>query len=152
MKNSLKRSIVVSMFSIACCMSLYAFTFERSIEGTWRTVVTPINCQTGVPVASPFPGLLTFNKGGTLTGTSTVAASVYGVWEMVRGSQNYNFAFTNFRYDPAGVLIGSQVVRQDASMDESRDDFTSTGTVQMLDINGNVVGNGCARSTGSRFQ
>ena len=27
---------------------------ERTIEGVWRTVVTPLNCQTGLPVAPSF--------------------------------------------------------------------------------------------------
>ena len=124
---------------------------DRSIEGTWRTSVTPVNCQTGTPVAPPFPGILAFAQGGTLSGTSATVTSVYGVWDKAHGRRSYSFAFTNLRYDPSGAVIGSQTVRQTASM-SGRDEFTSSGTVQFLDLAGNPVGSGCAISTGTRFE
>jgi hypothetical protein len=71
-------------------------TQERSrgsLVGTWQTLVTQRNCATGVPVAPAFPGILTFNRGGTLTGTSTAVSSVYGVWEHENGWQDFDFAF-----------------------------------------------------------
>jgi len=129
-----------------------ANSLERSIEGTWQTVVTPVNCQTGVPVAPAFPGILSFEKGGTLAGTSAPVTAAFGIWQADQGSQNYSFSFTNFRYDAAGVLIGSQVVRQTLVLDPSGNDFTSSGTVQLLNLSGVVVGSGCAISTGTRFQ
>jgi hypothetical protein len=125
---------------------------ERSIEGTWRTTVTPVNCQTGVPVAPAFPGLLGFNKGNTLAGTSTVAASAFGVWRREGGWENYSFAFTNFRYNTSGVFIGTQTVRQTVKLGASGDEFASTGTVEIFDTSGNQIGTGCAVSTGTRFQ
>ena len=140
------------LFTTVCFIPSYAFQFERSVEGTWRTVVTPINCQTGVPVSAPFPGILTFSKGGTLTGTSATVTSAFGVWGADKGPRSYTFAFTNLRYDPAGVVIGSQVVRQTLTLGESGDEFTTTGTVQFLNLNGTVVGSGCASSTGTRFE
>ena len=41
---------------------------ERTVEGVWRTVVTPRNCQTGQPLG-PFVirGLSTFHDGGTMS-------------------------------------------------------------------------------------
>ena len=124
----------------------------RSIQGTWRTIVTPVNCQTGVPVAPAFQGLLSFHKGGTLSGTSTVAPSVFGVWQSERGWQNYSFAFTNFRYNTSGVFIGTQTVRQTARLGAGSDGFTTTGTVEIFDANGNLIGTGCGNSTGTRFE
>ena len=38
----------------------------RTIEGAWRTVVTPRNCQTGQAFA-PLAGLFTFHEGGTMS-------------------------------------------------------------------------------------
>ena len=124
----------------------------RSIGGTWRTSVTPVNCQIGAPVAPAFPGLLSFHDGGTLSGTSTVAPTVFGVWESTRGWQNYSFAFTNLRYNTSGVFIGTQTVRQTAKLGAAGNDFTSTGTVEIFDTNGNLIGTGCANSTGTRFE
>ena len=40
---------------------------ERTIQGVWRTMVTPVNCQTGDPLGPPFASLLTFNTGGTMS-------------------------------------------------------------------------------------
>ena len=151
MKKQILRSLVVAMVISVLSLSSLALPFERSIEGTWRTSVTQFNCQTGTAM-EPFPGILTFNKGGTLVGTSSTVTTAFGIWQAVRGSQNYNFAFTNLRYDPSGVVIGSQIVRQAVTLDASGDGFTSTGTAQFLDLNGNVVGNGCARSVGTRFE
>ncbi len=125
---------------------------EQSIQGTWRTVVTPRNCQTGAPVAPAFPGLLGFNKGGTLAGTSTVAPSVYGVWTRANGGRTYSFAFTNLRFNSSGVYIGTQTVRQTATIAANGDEFASTGTIEVLDTNGTQIGSGCATSTGMRFE
>lgn len=122
------------------------------IVGTWQTLVTPRNCQTGVPVAPPFPGLLTFNRGGTLTGTSIAVGSVGGVWERTHGWQNYSFAFISLRYSPTGTFIGTQKVRQIAQLGASGNDFTSTGSVEFLDVSGNIIGAGCSTSTGTRFE
>lgn len=125
---------------------------QRSIQGTWQTMVTPRNCQTGDPVAPAFPGILTFNEGGTLTGTSTALTSVFGVWERQRGWRNYSFAFISLRYSPDGTFLGTQKVRQTAALAQSGSSFTSTGSVEILDVNGNTIGTGCATSTGTRFE
>ena len=84
------------------------------IVGTWQTSVTPRNCQTGAAVAPAFPGLLTFNRGGTMTGTSTAVSSAYGVWDRLRDWNEYSFAFISLRYGPTGAFIGTQKVRQTA--------------------------------------
>ena len=125
---------------------------RKSIVGTWQTVVTPRNCATGAPVAPAFPGILTFTEGETLTGTSTAVTSVYGVWERIEGRRNYSFAFLSLRYNASGVFIGTQKVRQTAELSADGNSFTSTGTIEILDANGNVIGNGCSTSTGTRFE
>jgi len=125
---------------------------DRSIEGTWLTSVTPVNCETGAPVGPAFTGILSFNKGGTMSGTSTVAPSVFGVWSRSGGWENYTFAFTNLRYNSSGAFVGSQIVRQTVTLGASGDAFASSGTVDTLDANGNKVGAGCANSTGVRFE
>lgn len=122
------------------------------IVGTWQTVVTPRNCQTGVPVAPAFPGLLTFNKGGTLTGTSTTVSSAFGVWERRHRPGRYSFAFISLRSSPAGIFIGTQKVRQTVTLEAGGDDFTATGSVEFLDVNGNTIGTGCSTVTGVRFE
>ena len=128
------------------------FSSSRSLIGTWQTFVTPRNCQTGEPVAPAFPGLLTFNEGGTLTGTSSAVSSVYGVWVRTHGRQNYSFAFISLRYSPTGAFIGTQKVRQTVRLEANGNAFTSTGSIDILDANGNTIGTGCSTSTGTRFE
>lgn len=129
---------------------------RRSIEGTWKTVVTQRNCQTGVPIRS-FPGVLSFNQGGTLVGDSAVASPAlktasYGTWQRQHGRREYSFAFMLLLFNPDGTFAGTQEVTQTATLESSGDDFTTTGTLKVFDANGNHIVNGCATSTGTRFQ
>lgn len=125
---------------------------RHNIVGTWQTVVTPRNCQNGDPVAPPFPGILTFNKGGTLSGTSATVAAAFGIWDRHHGADEFALAFVSLRFSPTGVFLGTQRVRQTATLNAAGNGFTSTGTVQVLDPNGVVVGSGCASSVGTRFE
>lgn len=160
MKRTIMEAVLGSVFGLvltlagvqSCMGGPVTRQSDRSIEGTWLTVVTPVNCETGSPVGPSFPGILSFNKGGTMSGTSTVAPSVFGVWSRSGGWENYSFAFTNFRYNASGVYVGSQVVRQAATLEESGNSFVSSGTVAILDTNGVQIGTGCANSAGTRFE
>src|SRR5215470_17751370 len=87
----------------------------RAIVGAWRTVVTLYNCQTGNPTAPPFPGLITFNDGGTMSewglrqGQNPALRSPgHGVWQREHDWQNYSFAVMFYRYDANGVFLGPQ--------------------------------------------
>jgi hypothetical protein len=154
MKHSAIRKFACVALGLAFFVEVFVPVFaqnRQSLEGTWTTVVTPVNCQTGDAVAPSFPGILTFAKGGTMSGTSAAVPPVFGVWEQTRGWDSATFAFTNLRFNSNGVLIGSQVVRQDAIL-FNENAFSSTGTAQLLDLNGNVIGNGCANSLAGRFQ
>lgn len=125
---------------------------RNNIVGTWQTVVTPRNCQNGDPVAPPFPGILTFNKGGTLSGTSATVPAGFGIWDRQHGAGEFALAFVSLRFSPTGVFLGTQRVRQMAILNAAGNGFTSMGTVQVLDPNGVVVGSGCASSVGTRFE
>ena len=131
---------------------------ERTIEGVWRTVVTPRNCQTGVVVAPSLRGLFTFNKGGTMSefgvgpGSSPALRSPgHGVWQREQGWQNYSFAFTYYRYDASGVFIGSQRVTATLELGASGDEFTTSSAVEIFDANDNLIGSRCAAAAGTRF-
>jgi len=55
------------------------------------------------------------------------------------------------RFDAAGSLVGSGVVRAALTLDETGDHYTATATNDVLDVNGNVIGSGCATSVSTRF-
>jgi hypothetical protein len=132
---------------------------ERTIVGAWRTVVTPINCQTGVQVAPSFRGLFTFNEGGTMSeygigpGSSPALRSPgHGVWQREQGWQDHSFVFTFNRYDASGVFIGSQKVTATLELGASGDEFVTKSVVEILDANDNKIGNFCATTAGTRFE
>lgn len=130
----------------------------RTIRGVWRTVVTPHNCQTGQSFPS-LQGLFTFNQGGTMSeygigpGSSPALRSPgHGVWQREHGWQDYSFAFTYYRYNASGVLLGSQKVTATLDLGASGDEFASRSAIEILDVNGAVLGTGCATAVGTRFE
>lgn len=131
---------------------------QRTIRGVWRTVVTPRNCQTDEAILT-FSGLFTFNQGGTMSeygigsGSSPGLRSPgHGVWQREHGWQDYSFAFTFYRYNASGVVLGSQKVTAALELGESGDEFASRSAIEILDVNGAVIGTGCATAVGTRFQ
>ena len=123
-----------------------------SIEGVWRTVVTPRNCATGAPLGITFPGILMFSHGGTITGTSTAVTSAYGSWSREPGAHEYSFRTLSFKYDAAGVLIGSRKITQNATLDETGNTMATNGGFQDYDVSGNPTISGCSTATGVRFE
>ena len=146
-------------FSFASAQAPERTMSERTIQGAWRTMVTPVNCQTGDPLGPPFRGLFTFNNGGTMSeygigpGSSPALRSPgHGVWQRTHGWQDYSYTFTFYRYDASGVFIGSQKVTSAVELGASGDEFTTHSVVQVLDVNGNVIATFCARAAGTRFE
>ena len=131
---------------------------ERTIQGVWRTAVTPRNCQTGAAILT-LSGLFTFNQGGTMSeygigpGSSPALRSPgHGVWQREHGWQDYSFAFTFYRYDASGVFLGSQNVRATLELGADGDAFASRSALETLDANGAVIATGCATAVGTRFE
>jgi hypothetical protein len=131
---------------------------ERTIQGVWRTVVTPRNCQTGEAITS-LSGLFTFNQGGTMSeygigpGSSPALRSPgHGVWQREHGWQEYSFTFTFYRYNASGVLLGSQKVSAALELGATGDEFASRSVIEVLDVNDNLIGTGCATAAGTRFE
>ena len=161
--RTLKQTCSSALIVIAGLTVAFSFASaqapEPTIEGAWRTMVTPVNCQTGDPVGPPFPGLFTFNKGGTMSeygigpGSSPALRSPgHGVWERGRSWQDYSFTFTFYRYDASGVFIGSQKVTATLELGASGDEFTTHSVVEILDANDNVIATFCASAAGTRFE
>ncbi|MCM3869196.1 MAG: hypothetical protein ND895_00685 [Pyrinomonadaceae bacterium] len=127
---------------------------KPSLVGVWVTQVTRRNCETGEPIAAPGNSQNTFAKGGTLLetiGPSIIRSPGNGIWKREHGWNEYSFVLRFMRYDAAGVFVGSGVVRAAIKLDETGDHSTSTATNDVLDVNGNVIGSGCATSVSTRF-
>src|SRR5678816_3264471 len=139
------------LVSFAVAVPVGAQAAERTIEGVWRTAVTPRNCQTGEPVGvAPFPGLFTFHDDGTMSeygigpGSSPALRSPgHGVWQREQGWQGYSFSFTYYRYDASGLFIGSQKVAATLELGASGDEFTTKSVVEVFDANDNKLATFC---------
>ncbi len=139
---------------------------RQNIEGVWRTMVTPRNCQTGDPIPNvpPIRGLFTFHQGGTMAeygiapGQSPALRSPgHGVWEQRRGLSDYSFAFIFYRYDASGIFIGSQKITATLrlgtnSVGTSGNVFTTNSAIEVFDAGDNLIGTGCATAVGTRFE
>ncbi len=126
---------------------------EPSLVGVWVTQVTRRNCETGEPIGT---GQIqfTFAKGGTLL--ETIGPSIFrspgnGIWKRESGLNKYSYALRFMRFDAAGSFVGSGVVRVALTLDETGNHYTATATNDVLDVNGNVIGSGCATSVSTRF-
>ena len=74
----------------------------------------------------------------------------HGAWQREHGWHEYSFAFTFYRYNASGVLLGSQKVT--AALELSGDEFFSRSAITVLDANDRVIGTGCATAVGTRFE
>ncbi len=159
MKRKTFTSITIAIMAIVIAFAISRSTIraqnppQRSLVGVWLTEVTRRNCDTGEPIATNRIQV-TFAEGGTFL--ETIGPSIFrspgnGIWKREHGWNEYSSAQRFMRYDAAGSFIGSGVVRAAITLDETGDHYTSTATNDVLDLNGNVIGSGCATSVSTRF-
>ena len=138
----------------------------RTLEGTWWVQVTALtDCVSQVPLMS-FTALLTFAKGGTMTGTTANPAFAFGqrsadhgVWFRSRAAHGYRASSValllfgtspNFPATP-GFQAGSQRLSQAIDVTDP-DHFTSEAVSEFFDGGGNKYREGCATAVGQRFE
>jgi hypothetical protein len=149
--------------------------FPRSLEGVWRTTVTQRNCQTGA-VIKIAQGIVAYHKGGTMDESSNALGPAFrspgfGVWEKV-GPSTYWASFIFQRYSPAdGTFAGTQVITSTIEVGAGRhgepntstidvgggrfgdpNTYETTTSIQIYDVNNNLLGTGCATATAVRFE
>jgi hypothetical protein len=74
-----------------------------------------------------------------------------GIWQH-DGGPNSSFTFTFNRYDGSGLFIGTQKITVVLVLGASNNEFTTTSTVEIFDVNGNLIVTGCATAPGTRFE
>ena len=52
---------------------------------------------------------------------------------------------------PANTFAGTQKITEDIVLSKDADEFTTTGTSEVFDTNGNLVSTGCNTLTGTRI-
>ena len=159
MKNRLRNMFATGLIAAAILMAIgYNVVIAQdgrggqTLVGTWQTVVTPRDCATGAPSPNSFPGILTFNHGGTMTGTSTAVSSVYGIWDRTPGPHVYSFLSVSQRFaaGPVPVYLGTRRITQNVTV--GGDTFTSEGSFTDTNPAGTTVASGCSTSVGTRLQ
>ena len=138
---------------------------NRTLEGTWWVQVTLTDCASRMPLAS-FSALLTFARGGTMTGTTTNAAFAigqrspdHGVWFRARAPHTFRASsvamvlFTTVPKFPVtpGFQAGSQRLDQTIAVTDP-DHFTSNAVTRFFDAAGQEYRQGCATAAGARFE
>jgi hypothetical protein len=127
-----------------------------SIEGVWQTTVTQRNCQTG-NIIRTFRGLSTYHEGGTMSETSAALSPAlrspgHGVWEKQSHSA-YSSSFIFQFYSPDGALAGTQKITSNITLEgRNGNTYDTTTSIQVFDVNNNLLGTGCATATATRFE
>lgn len=134
----------------------------NTLAGTWRVLVTPIDCQTGVPTAAPGPHVLhTYVRGGTVVvagvpvlepAQGTPLSTGQGIWERT-GVRRFRAFFIFLRFTPEGTLAGYlEVTNNNITLGADADTFTEPlSRVRVLDVDGTVIATACATVTGQRL-
>jgi hypothetical protein len=134
-----------------------------SLEGAWFVQVTARDCVTGDALGS-FNSLVTFARGGTLHESPGTRAFTpgqrsdgHGSWARVR-RHTYSQRFVGlilFDTDPnppisPGILKGWQTIEHTVQLTDA-DHFTSAGTAEFHDAEGQLYRSGCSTAIGQRL-
>ena len=124
------------------------------LAGTWDASISRTDCATGNPLVT-FKSIANFNQGGTFLGSTAGTPQAartpeHGVWRHVSGN-TYEFKFKSFNFDATGTATGYVIVRHDLELDETADEYTSSGEAKFYNMAGVQVGQGCSSGVGTRF-
>jgi len=168
MKRTMLSTITHAILAIAIAVAVSQATVigqdqapDRSLGGVWLVEITPRNCATGEPIPTAVTkALYTFNEGGTMSvsflnnSLTLERTAAHGLWRRDLGWDEYSFKFVHFRRNVStGAFAGKQEGAGALVLAASGDEFTTDGSTQVFDVNGNPVGTGgCSNSVGTRFK
>jgi hypothetical protein len=128
-----------------------------TLVGTWTVQVTRQDCQTHVPAGPPFLSLLTFNRDGTVTETTsnpqfglTLRGPGHGVWKRVGGAafRAYSAAFITAN----GVLVSTQYIDQQIELTGDDGYVVPSSAVAFVSPAGVTLSAGCAVAIARRLE
>jgi hypothetical protein len=126
---------------------------HSKLSGTWRVDVTLTDCQSGMPLPLLHsPTLNTFLGNGSLLSalSRSDASAGHGRWVRT-GRKTFEARLQIFRFAADGPYLGTSELTKHIQL-VTPDTFTATTTVELFDVDGNPVGNGCATETAERFE
>lgn len=131
-----------------------------SLEGTWRVQVTLYNCADPSITFPPFWSLLSFQRGGTESETTSNPALLpgqrtagFGFWKRTDVNTYFSATEAFILFDsptnPPGLKKGVQKILQTIVMTDEND-WTADATVSFFNNDG-TSSSGCAKAQGSRL-
>ena len=153
-------AMVLSVLSGQSALAQANDSDARHLEGTWIVTVTPNNCH-GIPIATSFPALLTFARGGTVTGIGmpsfilpSQTSPAYGTWSDTGGltftSSSLGFVTLN------GAVIATQkLTLKTIVIGNNPDQWTVDDAVsEFRDPNdpNHILFSNCATGVAQRFE
>jgi hypothetical protein len=149
MKLSMFRICTILAIGFAASQTILSAQ-ESSLIGVWNVSVTVTNCQTGAVIRTVH-SLQLFSRDGSLTETANTASrgSSEGIWTNA-GGQTYNDTFWFYRFNPDGTFKSLAKGMDTIALGQDGE-FTSTGTVQDFDANGNLISIGCVTHSAVRL-
>ncbi len=128
------------------------------IEGAWKTEVTIRDCATNAALpGGPFPGLITFAAGGTVSESAPPPPNMqrgpgHGTWRRT-GRNTFSEVMAFQRFDLTNtLLLGSQEIRATAIVADDSGSYTASGTFESKDMQGNTLFRGCSAVVATRLQ
>jgi hypothetical protein len=127
---------------------------DNSLEGVWDVTVT-IRDAAGNPLRS-FRAMNMYMLGGQFEefGVGTPVGQRgpgMGVWQG-EGRRRYGSLLEFFRFNADGTFAGTQKVTRTIELSEGKDTFISSASIQILDINGQLIQSGYATESATRFK
>jgi hypothetical protein len=158
MKTHIFRSC--TMFVVLCFAATQSPASAQAtpaLEGLWSADITPVSCQTGLPLTNvPIHVLNMFGHDGSLTnesasfGPTPLRSSGVGRWDRTQG-QAFVATFQFFNYNPDGSFMLRRKVTFTIILLDS-DHYKSIHQVQDFDWKNNLISTGCNTGTATRIQ
>jgi hypothetical protein len=129
----------------------------KTLEGTWITQVTLLDCQSHSALGVPFVSMGSFAPGGTMTETTSSPAFFpaqrspgHGVW--VRTGHHSYKTSSMALITLNGTLVKTQTITQLIEMKTPDEFVTTAASVQFFEPNGTpIASSGCATAVSTRF-
>jgi hypothetical protein len=135
-------------------LGLEASAKRNPLIGTWFEEFVAVDCHTGVPTGDPpTQGLVVYSPGGSLIqspNNTPFRTPGYGIWKATE-PQSFLATFMIFNFTPDGTKAGSVDVTLRVTLGEDANAYTSTASVAVLDVDGQVIQTGCTTGTAHRL-
>jgi len=142
MKTRIFEICAIAAIGLAASIPPLQAQEERRLDGLWNVSVTVTNCQTGALVRT-VNSLQTFHADGSVveTADSNSRGISQGTWHHA-GHHVYDATYWFYRYTPTGKFASIAEVTDKITL-QPEGKFTSVGTVEDFDADGNSISTNC---------